>query len=120
MYDLEFPDNDTGFATLGYRIGKYMPHITYSMIDSNDSILINQSQSSVIAGLRYDVQPWAALKFELQYTELGDDNTREHGPLVGSALPSIGLFDEQPDLVTFVADVPDELVKAQIAFSMVF
>jgi len=117
---LPFPDSTTGFVTLGYRFNKMMPHFTYSVHESEDSILVNQTQTSAILGLRYDIQPWAALKFEAQYTELGDDNIREYGPLVGSALPSTGLFNELPALDTFTGDVPDEVIKLQVAYTMVF
>ena len=115
-----FPDTTSGFVTLGYRIDKMMPHFTYSFVDTEDSILVNQTQTSAILGLRYDIEPWAALKFEMQYTELGDDNVRESGPLVGSPLPSSGLFNELPDLTTFTGDVPDEVLKLQVALTMVF
>ena len=115
-----FPDTNSGFFTVGYRIDKMMPHFTYSVLDTEDSILVNQTQTSAILGLRYDIEPWAALKFEMQYTELGDDNIRESGPLMGSPLPSTGLFNELPDLTTFTGDVPDEVLKLQVALTMVF
>ena len=115
-----FPDTTSGFVTLGYRIDKMMPHFTYSFLETEDSILVNQTQTSAILGLRYDIEPWAALKFEMQYTELGDDNIREEGPLIGSPLASTGLFNELPDLTTFTGDVPDEVLKLQVALTMVF
>ena len=115
-----FPDTTSGFFTLGYRIDKMMPHFTYSILDTEDSILVNQTQTSAILGLRYDIEPWAALKFEAQYTELGDDNVRDSGPLMGSTLASTGLFNELPDLRTFNGDVPDEVLKFQVALTMVF
>lgn len=117
---LPFPDSTSGFATFGYRFNKMMPHFTYAVHESEDSILVNQSQSSAILGLRYDIQPWAALKFEVQYTEIGDENVREYGPLVGTKLPSTGFFNEQPALDTFAGDVPDEFIKLQVAYTMVF
>ncbi len=120
---LPFPDSNTGFVTLGYRLNKMMPHFTYSVHESEDSILVNQTQTSAILGLRYDIQPWAALKFEAQYIELGDDNIRTSGPLAGTdqaALPSTGLFNELPALDTFTGDVPDEVIKLQVAYTMVF
>ena len=117
---LPFPDSTAGFVTLGYRFNKMMPLFTYSVHESEDSILVNQTQTSAILGLRYDIEPWAALKFEAQYTELGDDNIRDHGPLSGSSLPSTGLFNELPALDTFTGDVPDELIKLQVAYTMVF
>lgn len=118
-----FPDTTSGFATLGYRINKFMPHFTYSMIETENSILVNQSQSSAILGLRYDIEPWAALKFEVQYSEIGDVQIRKTGPLVGTDkqfLPSTGLYNILPDLDDFTGDVPDELIKIQVAYTMVF
>ena len=115
-----FPDTTSGFVTAGYKMDKWMPHLTYSMVDSEDSILVNQTQASIMAGVRYDIQPWAAVKFEVQRVELGDANIRKYGPLKGSALPSTGLFNELPDLATFAGDVPDSLNKINLAITMVF
>ena len=118
--DVPFPDTSSGFVTFGYKMDKWMPHLTYSMVESEDSILVNQSQSSVIAGVRYNIQPWAAVKFEVQRVEVGDANIRKSGPLKGSALPSTGLFNELPDLTTFSGDVPGGLNKVNLAITMVF
>ena len=118
--DVPFPDTTSGFITAGYKMDKWMPHLTYSMLDSEDSILVNQTQASIMAGVRYDIQPWAAVKFEVQRVELGDANIRKYGPLKGSALSSTGLFNELPDLTTFAGDVPDSLNKVNLAITMVF
>ncbi|MBV1874893.1 MAG: hypothetical protein KUG80_08925 [Gammaproteobacteria bacterium] len=118
--DVPFPDTTSGFVTAGYRMDKWMPHLTYSMVDAEDSILVNQTQASIIAGVRYDIQPWAAVKFEVQRVELGDANIRKYGPMKGTALPSTGLFNELPDLTTFTGDVPDSLNKVNLAITMVF
>lgn len=122
---IPFPDTLAGFATVGMHMGKILPHFTYSMVESDNSNLQNVSQSSYILGVRYDVQPWAAVKMEYQYTELGDAQQRDpSSPLVtvmGSpVLTSSGLFNVVPDLTTFSTDVPDSLNKLSMSLTMVF
>lgn len=122
---IPFPDTLAGFATVGVHMGKILPHFTYSMVESDNSNLQNVSQSSYILGVRYDVQPWAAVKMEYQYTELGDAQQRDpSSPLVtvmGSpVLTSAGLFNVVPDLTTFSTDVPDEVNKLSMSLTMVF
>jgi len=122
---IPFPDTLAGFATVGMHFGKVLPHFTYSTVESDNSNLQNVSQSSYILGVRYDVQPWAALKMEYQYTELGDAQLRDpSSPLVtvmGSpVLTSSGLFNVVPDLTTFSTNVPDSLNKLSMSLTMVF
>lgn len=124
---IPFPDTTAGFVTAGLHMGQFLPHLTYSAVDSENSDLLNQTQESYILGLRYDVQPWAALKVEYQYTKLGDANLRRAGsPLINPSIASTqyvqssGLFNEPLDLTTLSADVPDEVNKISLAFNMVF
>lgn len=124
---IPFPDTTAGFVTAGVHMGQFLPHLTYSTVDSENSDLINQNQESYILGVRYDVQPWAALKVEYQYTKLGDANLRQAGsPLINPSIASTqfvqssGLFNEPLDLTTLSADVPDEVNKISLAFNMVF
>ncbi len=122
---IPFPDTLAGFVTVGMHMGKVLPHFTYSAVESENSNLSNQSQESYILGVRYDVQPWAALKMEYQYTELGDAQMRDpSSPLVtvmgAPVLTSTGLFNVVPDLTTFNSDVPDSLNKLSMSLTMVF
>ncbi|HEX4975065.1 MAG TPA: hypothetical protein VFV48_04185 [Pseudomonadales bacterium] len=124
---LPFADTLAGFATFGMHMGKFLPHFTYSAVQAEHSDLSNQSQESYILGMRYDVQPWAALKMEYQYTKLGDANLRSAGsPLINPNISatqyvqSMGLFNVVPDLTTFKADVPDKLNKVSLALNIVF
>ncbi|HEX4975356.1 MAG TPA: hypothetical protein VFV48_05685, partial [Pseudomonadales bacterium] len=124
---IPFPDTTAGFVTAGLHMGQFMPHLTYSVLDTDHSDLINQSQESYILGVRYDVQPWAALKVEYQYTKLGDATLRSAGsPFINPNDPSTkyvqssGLFNEPLNLATLSSNVPDEVNKISVAFNMVF
>lgn len=85
-----FGDQTAWYTTLGYRFGKWMPHITFATIDGEASTvgLPNDGavkvsgasfnfpvaiQSSITAGLRYEVNDSAALKFEYQVIDIEDD-----------------------------------------------
>jgi len=66
-----FPDQDGYYVTLGYRIGKYLPHITvanseYTAFPSGNP---GVSQDSITLGLRYELNDSAALKMEYQSIE---------------------------------------------------
>jgi len=74
MGGVAFPNQEGGYATLGYRFGKFMPHVTYGWIDPH--VTAGQSpfatplvQRSVALGMRYELGRGAAFKFEaLQVT----------------------------------------------------
>ena len=100
-----FGDQDAWYATLGYRIGKWLPHLTYATIDGKASTVTPGAvecgqnapggqcvtpigtvpsgtplfnfpiavQSSVTAGLRYEVNDSAALKFEYAVVDVEND-----------------------------------------------
>jgi hypothetical protein len=76
--NLAFPNTKGYYTTLGYRIGKFLPHITYASLDENGgptpfALLgtggIAPVQTSVTAGLRYELGNNAALKFEAKKIE---------------------------------------------------
>jgi hypothetical protein len=74
--ELAFPDQRAGYATLGYRMGKFLPHFTYAKRDEGaDKSPTALKQTSMTAGLRYDVTENAALKAEYQYINPADGNT---------------------------------------------
>jgi hypothetical protein len=74
--NLAFPNQKGSYTTLGYRIGKWLPHITTARIKDNDNPTIPPpgfpvagtplEQKSNTLGLRYEVGSGAALKFEAQ------------------------------------------------------
>lgn len=95
-----FGDTEAYYATLGYRIGKFLPHITYASITGKASTVglstgngaVTPSpgnpaplppgfslnfpvpiQTSITAGLRYEVNDSAALKFEYQVIDVEQD-----------------------------------------------
>ncbi len=92
-----FGDTEAFYATLGYRFGKFLPHITFASIDGEAStvglpnngvasILLPSGapsgstlnfpvpiQTSITAGLRYEVNDSAALKIEYQVVDVSTD-----------------------------------------------
>ncbi len=93
-----FGDTEAYYATLGYRFGKFLPHITFASIEGTASTFglaagngaisavdpmqappgfsMNfpiQIQTSITAGLRYEVNDSAALKIEYQVIDVEQD-----------------------------------------------
>ena len=96
-----FGDTDAYYATVGYRFGKFLPHITFASISGEASTFglstgngaitdgsipfallpvpggsLNfpvQIQTSITAGLRYEVNDSAALKIEYQVVDVEQD-----------------------------------------------
>ena len=85
-----FPDQNAYYATVGYRMGKYLPYVTYaSMTKGKDDSPYTQLQSSVAVGLRTEVSDAAALKFEVM-TVIPKKNTSAG---FNSTNAGYGLFD---------------------------
>lgn len=66
-----FPNQKGSYTTLGYRIGKWLPHFTTARIKDNENPVgptsgIPLDQKSETLGLRYEMGSGAALKFEAQ------------------------------------------------------
>ena len=90
-----FGDQTGWYTTLGYRIGKWLPHITFASLEgeastfglaTGDGAIISPSgsgngimnfpvaiQTSVTAGLRYEINDSAALKIEYQVVDVEND-----------------------------------------------
>ena len=89
-----FGDTEAYYATLGYRFGKFLPHITFASIEGEASTVQPGAvtgatsalpvpggsfnfpvpiQTSITAGLRYEVNDSAALKIEYQVVDLEQD-----------------------------------------------
>jgi hypothetical protein len=75
-----FPNTKGYYTTLGYRIGKFLPHITYADLGENGGPTpfpvvgltgggVPPIQTSITAGLRYELGNNAALKFEAKKIE---------------------------------------------------
>lgn len=93
--DALFPDQDSHYVTLGYRVGKWLPHITVASIDGEAGaniqdidcaeklgcgaavngmfLFANQfplaKQKSTTLGVRYELNDSAAVKFEHQIVD---------------------------------------------------
>jgi len=79
-----FPDQKAYYMTLGYRIGEFLPYVTYAKIDEGDfKSPVAQVQDSVALGLRAEVGDASAVKFEVMNVN----------PQKNSAGSSYGLFD---------------------------
>jgi porin-like protein len=82
-FDYLFADQDGYYVTLGYRMGKFLPHLTYATIDSDPaaspSLQATQGarQNTVTLGLRYELNDSAALKMEYAQIELEDNLANE-------------------------------------------
>ena len=92
-----FPDQEAHYTTFGYRIGKFLPHITYAVIDKGkDDAIVAIKQSSVKAGLRFDLEDSAALKFEVNHVTTDKDaNDFSNGSEYG-----YGLFESPTEKAT--------------------
>jgi predicted porin len=82
--EIGFPDQKAWYLTAGYRIGPWLPSITYAQLetgspDAESVEAYTQEQSSVTLGVRYELAAGAALKFEATRVDPKDGN--------------IGLFD---------------------------
>ena len=70
MANMAFPNQKGAYATVGYRFGKLMPHVTYATLDDNDNPAtlagLPLKQTSTTLGLRYELGTGAALKVEAQ------------------------------------------------------
>ena len=90
---------DTGwYTTLGYRIGQFLPHVTYAEAEADDVGFYSEDQRSWATGVRWNVNAASALKFEWKQAE----------PLNGTS----GLFDDFPE--------KDKVDIVSLAFDFVF
>jgi len=114
-FDALFSDQDGYYITLGYRMGKYLPHVTFATIDSEPSAAFDPNwggagvpgpsqgarQDSVTLGLRYELNDSAALKMEYQTTEL-ENNAGN----IGLYQPfSSALVEDKMSLLSVAVDI---------------
>ena len=93
-----YPDTDSYYVALAYRIGAVTPYLMYSHIESKDdderrlpagsplpsgagAEVMNLQRSTYSVGARWDVMPNVALKLDVSYT---DDFGDTHGILSGN------------------------------------
>jgi predicted porin len=78
--NLFFPNQNGWYATLGYRIDRFLPHVTYAELrgdnadGSNPTEGVGLEQNSITAGLRYELGTGADLKVEYQRVEPESDS----------------------------------------------
>ena len=106
-FDALFADQDGYYVTLGYRMGKFLPHLTYSTIDSDPAGTVaagysqGARQDSITLGLRYEINDSTALKMEYQQLEL-ENNTGN----IGLYQPfSSALEEEKASIISVAVDV---------------
>ncbi len=137
-----FGDQDAWYTTLGYRIGKWLPHITFASIDGKASTVGTATgegavtgpglppgasfnfpiavQTSVTAGLRYEVNDSAALKFEYAVVDVENDpselaSTNNPRTPTGDYI-NYGLFNTDFNLLP----PKDKVGVASIALDVIF
>jgi len=144
-----FGDQDAWYTTFGYRIGKWLPHITFASIDgdastfglSSDNGAISGGnlvgnpagartlnfpvaiQTSITAGLRYEVNDSAALKVEYEVVNVEtDQNTlKDANEPGGGPFPRVnyGLFNN--DFSGFPGNLPTDNVGIfSVALDVIF
>ena len=101
LANMAFPNQKGAYATLGYRFGRFLPHITYANLDDNDnpSTLFGRplKQTSATLGLRYELGTGAALKVEAQQVKPEAANTG--GPARGLLIADPATGPERSDSV---------------------
>ncbi len=109
LANLGFPNQKGWYATLGYRMGKFLPHITYAKLEDNDNpddpcgtlggnpVPCGEplEQDSITLGMRYELGSGAALKFEAQ--QMNTENGR--GLFTGYEVSPTGNVKTDPDEV---------------------
>ncbi len=100
-----FGDQDAWYTTLGYRFGKWLPHITFASIDGKASTVTPTAitasstdvmnfpiaiQTSITYGLRYELNDSAALKIEHSVVDVEQDANELASANQGM---NFGLFD---------------------------
>jgi len=75
-----FPNQKGAYVTVGYQMGKFLPHLTLGTSEGDDytgalppgvtAARMPRTQDSAALGLRYDIDDSVALKFEYQIVDL--------------------------------------------------
>ena len=102
-----FPDQDAWYVTLGYRMGNFLPHITFanSEADPIASPMANPgvTQDSITLGVRYEINNSAAFKFEVQ--SIKPDLAAGSTGLFGSALPADFVDGDSATMISAAVDI---------------
>ena len=90
------PDSEGWYAMLGYRAGKFLPHVTVAQLDTDEVTPLAQKQKSTTVGVQYQLNHAALLKVEWKNIEL-----QEGSAGLFSTLPSddkVSIFSASIDL----------------------
>ncbi|MCW8933713.1 MAG: hypothetical protein OQK98_03220 [Gammaproteobacteria bacterium] len=99
-----FPNQNGAYLTLGYQMGKYLPHVTFGTSDGDNytgalpanipGARLPVTQDTTTLGLRYDVNESVALKFEYQIVNLEENKGDGFGSIDDNVIPNtVDSFD---------------------------
>lgn len=95
-----FPDQRAGYVTVGYRIGRFLPHVTYASLDEGaEKSAAALKQASGTVGLRYDFMDGAALKFEYQRIKPGEGNAGLLNRRLAAGTDTVDLYGVSLDVI---------------------
>lgn len=78
------PNTSAWYATVGYRMSNWLPHVTFAKITSAENVPLSQDQQSVTLGLRHELTTSSALKFEVKHIRTLHDTFGLYQPDVDS------------------------------------
>ena len=113
-----FPDQDAYYVTLGYRMGKWLPHVTFAHSEAKPlpygpttalANVFSVSQDSATIGLRYELNDSAALKIEYEAIDLPTgpaDRPPGSNGLYSDALTPFGVtVEDKSSMISIAIDV---------------
>lgn len=99
-----FPNQSGAYLTLGYQMGKYLPHVTFGTADGDNytgalpagipAARPPVTQDTTTLGLRYELNESVALKFEYQMVSLEENKGDGLGSIDDNVIPNtVDSFD---------------------------
>jgi hypothetical protein len=95
-----FPNQDAYYLTFGYRMGKFLPHLTIANSDSDTAVAADGAngfsvansviQDSITLGLRYELNDSATLKMEYMIVDIDLTNPINDQAAVDTAVGAPG------------------------------
>jgi len=96
-------NTDAGYVTLGYRIGKFLPHVTFASFEQDNG----REQESVTLGVRYELTENASLK--LDWSSIDSQRPDEDDGEGWHEIEASGLFfdgtDDDVNIVYLTLDI---------------
>ena len=117
--DSALSDSDAWYAMIGYRFGKFLPHVTFAELNADNELKLDPttgmqminfadlggvSSQTLTIGLRYELNPSAALKFEWSNVDPQGNTSGLFGPS-GSMGPVPLYDDDDSDVFSIAIDV---------------